>query len=49
MKNEGNEITQDVLKINGRAVTCRTIMLLTTEELQSNPEKAMHKEFDDSI
>ena len=49
MKNEGNEITQAVLNINGRVLPCRTIRRLTTEEIHSNSEKLMRKYFDDSI
>ena len=48
-KNEGNEMCQAVLNINGNVVPRRTVTRLTTEELHSPAEIAKRKAFDDAI
>ena len=49
MKNEGNEMAQAVLNIHGNVVPRRTVTRLTHEEMNSAPEIAKRKAFDDAI
>ena len=48
-KNEGNEMTQWCLKMNGYIVPRRTIRRLTPEELVRDSEISKRKEFDEAI
>ena len=49
IKNEGNEMCQAVLKANGIVVPRRTLRPLTISEINSESEKMLRKEFDESI
>ena len=48
-KNEGNEMTQYILKINSQVVPRRTVRPLTIEEVESETEKLKRVTFDTKI
>ena len=49
LRNEGNAMTQAILRINGRVVPRRTVRPLTVSEIQSPVEIKKREEFDKSI
>ena len=48
-KNEGNEMTQNILLQNGKIVPRRTYRPLTLAEVNSKPEQDMRNAFDNDI
>jgi hypothetical protein len=49
LKNEGNEMSQAILKYNGRVVPRRTLRRLTVAELNSESELKKQTAFDEAI
>ena len=49
MKNEGNEMSQALLNINGKILPRGTVMKLTTAEINPRVEIEKRKRFDDDI
>jgi len=49
LKNEGNEMSQAILKFNGKVVPCRTIRHLTVAEMNSESELKKRTAFDEAI